>query len=264
MIETLREIWSNNWEQIIRFFAVAILGLLVIKIAIAIFRRVFNKAHLENIVKNFIVSTIKIILVLIYFIALLSILGVPTTSLIAILSAAGLAISLALTQSLSNLASGFIIITSKPFVEGDYVEIGTSAGSVEKITIIHTILKTPNNIKVILPNSTVTTSNIVNYSTNTTRRLDITVSVAYGTDIELVKRVVRQVAEEHELVLKDPSPFIRLSAVSSSSLDFALRVWVNRENFWNVNFDLREQIVNTLYENHIEIPYSQLDVTIKK
>lgn len=240
------------------------MGLLAIKIAVAIFRRVFNKAHLENIVKNFIVSTIKIILVLIYFIALLSILGVPTTSLIAILSAAGLAISLALTQSLSNLASGFIIITSKPFVEGDYVEIGSSAGSVERITIIHTILKTPNNIKIILPNSTVTTSNIVNYSTNTTRRLDITVSVAYGTDIELVKRVVRQVVEEHELVLKDPTPFIRLNAAASSSLDFALRVWVNRENFWDVNFDLREQIVKTLYENHIEIPYNQLDVTIKK
>ena len=264
MLETLRNFWSGNWEQIVRILAVMILGLFVIKIIVAVIRRIFRKTHLEKIVKSFIISTIKVVLVLIYFIAILSLLGVPTTSLIAILSAAGLAISLALQQSLSNLASGFIIITSKPFVEGDYVEIGASSGSVEKITIIHTILKTPDNKKIVIPNGTVTTSNIVNYSTSTTRRLEIVVSVAYGTDIELVKRVIRQVADEHEMVLGDPSPFVRLNATSSSSLDFVLRVWVNRENFWDVNFDLRENIVKILYENHIEIPFNQLDVSIKK
>lgn len=264
MLETLRNFWFSNWEQIVRILAVMILGLFVIKIIVAVIRRIFRKTHLEKIVKSFILSIIKVVLVLIYFIAILSLLGVPTTSLIAILSAAGLAISLALQQSLSNLASGLIIITSKPFIEGDYVEIGASSGSVEKITLIHTILKTPDNKKIVIPNGTVTTSNLVNYSTNTTRRLDIVVSVAHGTDIELVKRVIRKIADEHEMVLGDPSPFVRLSATTGYSLDFALRVWVNRENYWSVNFDLRENIVKALYENHLEIPSNKLDVSIIK
>jgi len=264
MLDALKELWADNWQQVIRVAIVVVFGLVLIKVALAVFGRVFKKSHMENIVKDFILSALKITLVIIYFIALLSLLGVPTTSLIAILSAAGLAISLSLQQSLSNLASGFIIISSKPFIEGDYVEIGTSGGSVEKITIIHTILKTIDNKRIVLPNSTVTTSNIINYSSNNTRRLEIIISVAYGTDIELVKRVIREAIESNEMILKDPAPFIRLSSAASSSLDFALRVWVNRENFWDLNFDLREQVVKTLVENHIEIPFNQLDVNIRK
>ena len=262
----IKNFFFSNWQQIITFFCVLVFGIILIKIILAVLNRAFKKSpRVNKTARHFFLGVIKALLYIIYLIALLSMLGVPTTSMIALLSAFALALSLALQDTMSNLASGVVLVFTKPFSEGDYIELSDgAAGTVVKITMFNTHLRTPSNQVVVVPNKTAVTCNTTNYNMEDTRRLDIPLSVAYGTDVEKVKAVGLAVAHAHEKVLKTPAPMTRLNNHGASSLDFILRVWVKREDYWDTYFDLKEQTVAAFNENGIEIPFNQLDVHVKE
>ncbi len=193
-----------------------------------------------------------------------AIMGVPMASVVAVIAAAGATIGLALQGGLSNIASGIILLVNKPFVVGDYIEAGSKSGTVLEINLFNTTLRTPDNKRVILSNTAVMNAEIVNYSTESTRRVDFTVSVAYGTDTELVRSTLLSIVEEHELTLKDPSPMCRLSSFGDSSIDFTLRAWVNSADYWTVTFDVNEAIKKAFEEKNISIPFPQMDIHLDK
>lgn len=209
---------------------------------------------------NFINAGLYVLLV----VSIIAILGVPMASVIAVIASAGVAIGLALQGALSNLAGGIMIMILRPFHIGNYVEIAGNSGTVRDVGIFYTVLTTGDNKVITIPNGSVMSSEIINYSEKETRRVDFTFGVAYGTDVERVKAILLEEAEKHELVLKDPAPFARLSMQNDSSLDFVLRVWTKNENYWTVNFDLLEAINKRFDDEKIEIPFNQLDVRITK
>lgn len=252
----------NNFRTIVLFALVLVGGLITMKIAMAIFRKMINRSKLKGTAGNFLLSLLKTALVVLYVIILLSMLGVDTTSLVAIFSVLTLAISLAVQGVISNLASGIMLVVTKPFEEGDFADIGGAAGTVEKIHITCTKLRTGDNKVITIPNSTVTAANIINYSTKDTRRVDLTFSVAYGSDVEKVKSIILGVIAKHELALKDPAPMVRLTEHGASSLDFVTRVWVKNSDYWTVNFDLKEQVLAALEGAGISIPFPQMDVHV--
>lgn len=253
-----------NFNKILIFAAVLILGYIAVKVIVRIFRRAMNKSRLKGAAGDFLTSLIRVVLLAIYLIALLALLGVPTTSIIALFSACALAVSLALQGTFSNVAAGLVIVATKPFEEGDFVDIGGTSGTVETITIFSTKLKTGDNKVIVIPNGTVSSSNITNYSTKPTRRLDLTFSVAYGSDVEKVKSIILGVIAKHDEILSDPAPMVRLTEHGASSLDFVTRVWVNQADYWSVNFDLKEEVLAALEGAGISIPFPQLDVHVIK
>lgn len=258
--DKVSDFFVNHYRSIILFMLVLIFGLAVVKIATRIFKKAMERSKLNGTVGHFLTTLVKYALLILYVIILLSMLGVDTTSLVAIFSVATLAISLAVQGVISNLASGIMLIVTKPFEEGNYVDIGGTAGTVEEIKIISTKLKTPDNKVIVIPNSTITATTIINYSTKPTRRLDLVFSVAYGSDVAKVKALIASVIEAHPEILTDPAPMIRLSEHGTSSLNFVTRVWVKQADYWDVNFDLKEEVLAAFAANDISIPFPQMDV----
>lgn len=246
----------------------AILALVIGKIVVKSLMKMLKKSKFisktETTVSHFIINFANIILNVMMVIIIIGILGVPMASVITVIASAGVAVGLALQGSLSNLAGGIMILLFKPFKIGNFVEVAGSSGTVDDIGIFYTVIKTPDNKEITIPNGTVMASTITNYSVHETRRLDFTFSVAYGTDIDKVKVILLEEAGKNTMVLKDPAPFARLSVQNSSSLDFVLRVWVNSGDYWTVNFDLLEAVNNRFIKENIEIPFNQLDVHLDK
>lgn len=189
-------------------------------------------------------------------------LGVQTTSFIAVLGAAGLAIGLALQGSLANFAAGVLMIIFRPFKAGDYIEAAGTAGSVEEVQLFTTTLKTPDNKIVIIPNAQVTADTITNYSARDTRRLDLVFGVGYGDDLDKVKRVIWEVLNEESRLLKDPEPVVAVLNLGESSVDFAVRPWVNSSDYWGVFFDLNEKMKKRFDQEGISIPFPQRDLHV--
>ena len=262
MWNAIKDFFVNNWTTILIFIAVLIVGFIVVKILVKVFSKLMKKSKLNSMAAKFLTSIVKIFLYIIYLIALLSLLGIPTTSLVALVSVGALAISLAVQDVISNFASGIEIVVTKPFIEGDLVEIDGITGNVDRITIVNTRIITPDQRTVTIPNSKISTSSVINYTTQPTRRVDLVISTAYGTDVEKVKEIIKQVIDGNERILKTPEPMIRLSEHGSSSLDFAVRAWSNNADYWEVYFDLHEQILKAFEQNGIEIPFEQLDVHV--
>ena len=192
------------------------------------------------------------------------IIGIPSASFIALLGTAGVAIGLALQGAFSNFAGGVMILIFRPFKVGDYIDASGLSGTVNDISIFYTVLKTPDNKHITIPNGTLMNSSVTNYSAEETRRLDIDFSVSYDSDIEKVKSLILEKANSHSAVLQDPVPFCRLTSQSDSALVFTLRVWCNSGDYWDAKFDLNESIKKAFDENGIVIPYQQLDVHLDK
>lgn len=190
--------------------------------------------------------------------------GVETTSFIAILGAAGLAVGLALQGSLSNFASGVLIILLRPFRSGDFVDAGGQMGTVNRIELFHTHLKTPDNRVIIVPNSSIMNGSIVNFSRESTRRLDLVIGISYDADIRLAKQIMEEIVNADERILKDPACVIAVAELADSSVNFNLRPWVASADYWNVRADLLEKIKYAFDEKGVGIPYPQMDVHLFK
>lgn len=256
------EYFMDNWGVIVRFLAVLIIGFILIRVVLFFFNKGRKRTKLDNAAGNFLHTVIKIVMYVVYLMALLTLLGIPTTSLIALISTFGLAISLALQSTISNLASGFVIISSKPFVEGNYVEISGVSGTVKKITIFATKLNTPDNKEVTVPNSSVVNSNIINYSSQSTRRVDINFRIGLDTDLEAAKKIIRDTVCALSEVIEDPAPVIRLSEQSDSALTIVVKAWVPNAEYWNAIYNINEEILAAFKNNGIIIPHNQMDVHI--
>lgn len=263
--ETLVKTYLIPWGLKISYaLAILILGLLITRIIISLVRKVLVKARADEILVNFISSIIKSILLLFVFIAALDQLGIDTTSLIAVLGAAGLAVGLALQGSLQNFASGVMLVVFRPFKNGDFVEAGGTSGIVEKITIFSTMMRTPDNREVIVPNGAIYGDTITNYSARATRRVDLTFGIGYGDDIKQAKEVIWQVLNADDRILKDPEATVAVGELADSSVNFVVRPWVKSEEYWPVTFDLTEQIKLAFDNAGISIPFPQMDVHMEK
>lgn len=208
-------------------------------------------------------SAAKVVLYILLVLILMGVLGVETTSFLALFTSGGVAVALAFQGAVSNLAGGVMILLFHPFCVGDYIETTDLAGTVKEINVLYTVITTPDNKRVTVPNGTLTNMAITDYSAETTRRVDLTFSAAYSSDIDKVKAVMLREAGAHEKVLKTPEPQARLKAQSASSLDFILRVWCRPEDYWDIFYDLNESVKKAFDQNGIVIPFPQVDVHVQ-
>ncbi|MGF6906170.1 mechanosensitive ion channel family protein [Fusobacterium sp. PH5-44] len=238
------------------FIGKKIIGLIVLSL-----KKIMDSRNAEPLLKSFILSFIKNLLFVVLFFLVLGVLGIRATSLMAVLGTAGLAIGLALQGSLSNLAGGVLILMFRPFSKGDYISNnGGVEGTVDQIQIFNSILVTPDNKIIIVPNGQLANSTLVNFSKNPTRRLDLTYSVAYTTDIDKAISVLEEVAKENPKILQNKPKTIRLRTHGLNSLDFLFRVWVKSGDYWDVMWDCNENVKRAFDKNNIEIPYQKIDI----
>lgn len=253
--------WAIN---IVMALLIYIIGKMVVGIIVNLLRKLLVKAKMDDILVNFVSSIISSLLILFVIVASLDQLGVDTTSFIALVGAAGLAIGLALQSSLQNFAAGVMLIIFRPFKAGDFVEAGGTSGVVEDISIFSTKLKTGDNREVIIPNGSIYGGTITNYSAKATRRVDMVFGIGYDDDIRLAKEIINKVIGADERILKEPETLIAVSELADSSVNFAVRPWVKSADYWGVKFDLTENIKLAFDEKGISIPYPQMDLHVNK
>lgn len=239
---------------------IVIVGRIVIKWIVKLLRKIMVRADLDPILVNFASSIASSIMLVIVLIAALDRLGVDTTSFIAVLGAAGLAVGLALKDSLQNFAAGIMMIIFRPFKLGDFIEAGGVSGVVEKINVFSTIMKTGDNREIIIPNGQIYAGAITNFSARDTRRIDMVFGIGYGDDMLKAKQVMEDILTSHELILDDPAPVILIAELGESSVNFNVRPWVKSSDYWPVRSDLLEKIKLAFDENNISIPYPQMDI----
>jgi len=250
-------------RQLIVAIVIILIGRWLARFVSRLIERAMTAAHIEQTVINFITHIASILVMVFAVLMALGRLGIETTSILAILGAAGLAIGLALQGSLSNLAAGVLLIIFRPFRQGNFIEAGGVLGTVQEIQMLTTIMNTPENLRLIVPNSDIMNGAITNYSANETRRVDLTIGVSYEDDVRHVKQVLDTLVAENPLVLKEPAPFVAVSDFGDSSVNFIVWVWVKRSDFRQVRFGLPEQIKLTLDAHGITIPYPQRDLHLK-
>lgn len=246
--------------QVIVTIILLVIGLKIIKAVVNRVKKSMEKKDVDPTIIQFSTSLAGIILKILLVLALLATVGVEVTSFIAILGAASFAVGMALQGSLANFAAGVILLILRPFKVGDFVELNGLTGVVSSIQVFSTILKTPDNKTVIIPNGNIIGSNIINYSEEDQRRVDFTFGVDYGADIKKVKEVLYDVASSHKLVLKDPDVFIGLAELGDSSVNFAVRAWAKTADYWTVYFDVMEEMKLRLDAEGISIPYPHIQI----
>lgn len=250
-----------NWIAVL---AMAIFGYLIIGNLIRQLKVVLLASSMDNALVNFVLTFVRFALLLALLLLCLSSLGIPLTGIVSAISAATLAIGLAVKDILSSVANGIVLVVNCPFKEGDYVEIGSVAGSIKEVRLMHTVLTTPDNRQVMLPNSQVFASSIINYSVNDTRRMDLPVSIDYSENPEKVRKILLDVASKHPLVLQEPEPSCHFNYIKDSAISLNVRVWCKRADYWTVNWDLNEQLTKKLIEKGVQIPFPQLTVSYRK
>jgi small conductance mechanosensitive channel len=237
-----------------------IIGFWLVKRFGKILNNLLEKRNIEPSLSSFLRSFISIALKALVIISVLSMVGIEMTSFIAILGAAGLAVGLALSGTLQNFAGGVILLLLKPFKVGDFIEAQGFMGTVSEIQIFNTILRTPDNKVIIIPNGPLATNSLTNFSTMPTRRVDWVFGIAYGDSFPKAKSVLLKLLENDPRIMKDPEPFIVLSKLNDSSVDLTVRVWVNTADYWAVFFELQEKVYDTFAREGINIPFPQMDV----
>lgn len=257
------EYFKNALPMIIAALVIFIIGILISKLITMIIGKAVSKSNVNGAAKSFLVSIIRILLYIVVIIMALSVLNVPMSSIITILGAAGLAVSLALQTCLSNLCGGFIILFSKPFNAGDIVEIDGSVGRVREIGIFYTTIVTFDNRTVFIPNGKVSEAKIVNCTETPTRRIDMSFNISYSADFEKARGLILGIIDEEKAVLREPAPLVRMSAHETSSVAIDVFVWVNNDDFFSERYNMTERIKACFDQSGVEIPYGQLDIHIK-
>ena len=262
MLTSLIEIGSSLSISLLMALAILIIGRQLVKLILRLITVALEKSNVEDTVRIFVTNLLNTLLMILVFIAAINQLGIETTSIIAVLGAAGLAIGLALQGSLSNFAAGILIVIYRPYKVGDYIEAGSYAGTVKDIQIFSTVLKTPDNKIVVVPNGSIMNGSIVNYSDQDTRRIDLIVSCGYEDDIDKVRSVLEDILKKEKRVLKDPKPQIAVTELADSSVNFIFRPWVKRTDYLPVYYSLLEEVKKRFDKEGISIPYPQSDVHI--
>jgi len=261
LIETYLIPWGINIGLAITIF---IVGRIVISIINGVVKKLLLKAKIDQILVNFISAIVRGLLFLFVIIAALSQLGINTTSLIALIGAAGLAVALSLKDSMQNFAAGVMLLVFRPFSVGDFVEAGGTSGSVKEINIFSSTFLTPDNKQVIIPNGAIYSGVITNYSATGTRRIDMVFGIGYEDDIETAKGIIEDALKSESRILNTPEYVIAVGELADSSVNFYVRPWVDTSNYWPVYFDLTEKIKLEFDKNGISIPYPQMDVHMDK
>ncbi|WP_422361009.1 mechanosensitive ion channel family protein [Reichenbachiella sp.] len=243
---------------------VLVIGFWVVKAMTNGFKRLLEVRDIDASLKPFLVSLVSMLLKVILVISVLTTMGIEMTSLVAILGAAGLAVGMALSGTLQNFAGGVMILLFRPFKVGDFIDALGHSGSVHAIHIFNTILKTPDNKTIIIPNGGLSTGSMTNYSTEPKRRVDWTVGIGYGDDVDKAKAVIKKLADADQRIHKDPEVFIAVSELADSSVNFTVRAWVDAADYWGVNFDMNENIYKTFAKEGLNIPFPQMDVHVHK
>jgi len=240
-----------------------VIGRWVAKWVSIIIGRVMTKARVEQILVTFVQHLSYFGLLAFVIIAALDRVGIKLTAAIAVLGAAALAVAFALQGSLSNFAAGILMVIFKPFKVGDFVTVAGVQGTVQEIQVLNTVLNSPDNVRIIVPNAQVTGSTISNYTANTTRRIDLTIGVSYDDDLKKAKQVIEAVLGADARILKNPVPVVAVSELGDSSINFVVRPWVKTTDYWDVYFDVTVKLKTSLEANGLTIPFTQYDVNIR-
>ena len=258
------ELVMTYGPKLIGAVIVLIVGLMVVKLMSKGFIKLLDKRNVDPSLKPFLGGIVGALLKVMLVISVLGMVGIEMTSFIAILGAAGLAVGMALSGTLQNFAGGVMILIFKPFRVGDVIEAQGYTGGVSEIQIFNTILKTPDNKTIIIPNGGLSTGSMVNYSTEAERRVDFTFGIGYGDSVENARTVLMEMIKADSRIKQDPEPFIGVSELADSSVNFAVRVWVKAEDYWGVFFDMNENVYKTFDSKGLNIPYPQMDVHVHK
>lgn len=241
-----------------------IVGIIIVKVISFIVSKALKRSNIDHAARSFLISLVRIILYIVIIMMVLTMLNVPMSSIITIFGAAGLAISLALQNCLSNLCGGFIILFSKPFSAGDMIEVDGSVGIVKSISILYTKIISPDNKTIFIPNGKVSDAKIINYTESPTRRADMSFDISYVCDYNKARNIILEIIKNDKLILNEPEPVVRMSAHKESSISIDVLVWTDNSNYLTVRYNLNEAIKASFDKNNIEIPYNQLDVHIKE
>ena len=255
----------NFGIKVLAAILIYLIGAWLIKKIKGMLKRIFDKKGTDTAIASFTMSIVSIALTIVLIIVTIGTLGIDTTSFAALLAGGGMAIGMALNGTVQNFAGGIMILIFKPFKSGDYIEAQGFAGTVSEVTITSTKLTTVDNRIIIIPNGALSNGTINNYSDQKFRRVDLTVDVEYGTSSDAVKAVLHSIVKEDARILSEPAePFIALSSLKDSSIQFTMRLWVKSSDYWGVYFDTTEKVYNELPKNGIHFPFPQLDVNIKQ
>ena len=258
--EKATEFIMTYGPKLIGAIIVWFIGNLIVKGLTKTFGKMLDKNNTDASLKPFLTSLIGALLKTMLIISVLGMLGIEMTSFIAILGAAGLAVGMALSGTLQNFAGGVMILLFKPFKVGDVIDAQGYVGSVSEIQIFNTILKTPDNKTIIIPNGGLSTGSMINFSTEEKRRVDWTIGIGYGDDVDKAKAVIKKMCDEDSRILKDPEVFIAVSELADSSVNFVVRAWVKASDYWGVYFDMNENVYKTFNKEGLNIPFPQMDV----
>lgn len=267
MKEALKEFVADANDFVIDLaiaLVIIIVGFKIVNIIVSVMKKPHKYGKLDPTVKSFMTSFTAIALKIFVLIIALQVIGISSASIVTVVGSCAVAIGLALQGGLSNIAGGLMILIFRPFKVGDFISTNGFEGTVKSITIFYTKILTPDNKAVQLPNGILSNNNIVNYNMYGKRRIDLNITVDYKSNINQVKKVLNNIIKKHPKVLQDEKNIVRLFSHAESALVFAVKVWVNSEDYWDVYYDLMEQIKEDLDKNHISIPFNQLDVHIKK
>ena len=260
LLETLIGFALQAGKSILVAIIIYVVGRFIIRMVNKIVAKVLVKRNVDLTIQSFVKSFVNVLLTTLLIVAVVNALGVDTTSFAALLASVGLAAGMALSGNLQNLAGGILLLLFRPFRVGDYITAQGESGTVKEIQILHTIIVTVDNRDVILPNGALSSGNMTNFSKEPLRRVDLTIGVEYGQDIDRVREVLQKLFAADTRILQDPAPFVALGALSSSSVDITIRLWVKSEDYWGVFFDTNEAIYKTFNKEGINFPFPQLTV----
>lgn len=262
--EKIYDLVLTYGPKFILAIVVLILGFWITNVITRVLRRRLEKRKTDTSLQTFFTSMVNILLKTLIVLSVLGMVGVEVTSFIAILGAAGLAVGLALSGTLQNFAGGVMILIFRPFKTGDYIEAQGYNGTISEIQLFITVLKTPDNKTVILPNGPLATNALINYSTQPTRRVDMTFGIGYIDDIDKAKKILKELTENDKRILNDPAPVIAVSELADSSVNIVVRPWVNTSDYWAVYFDMHENVKKEFDKQGVSIPFPQSDVHLFK
>lgn len=250
--------------SVIAALAIVIIGYIISKFIGKLVVKAMSAKGVDPSIHSFIRTVITLLLNFVFILSALSTLGIDVNSFVAALGAAGITAGIGLQASISQIASGVQILVNHPFKSGDYIDVGTASGKVQEIKIMYTVLITVDNKRVIIPNSYITSNNIVNYNAEDRRRLDLIFSISYDADIEKAREAIKKVIAENNLILTDPEPLIAVKEHAASSINLACLIWCSSNDYWNVFYYMQEAVKVAFDKNSISIPYGQLDIHITK